>query len=69
MALQSVLLVGEWLTGINPFWDNLQETLTPWAYSESSGKGKVQKYIVTVMIIQLLQKFADILGVIKLTLE
>ena len=39
-SLQSTLLAGKWLTGINPFWDHLQETLAPWAYSESSGKAK-----------------------------
>lgn len=38
-SLQSVLLAGEWLTGISPFWDHLQETLAPWAFSESSQEG------------------------------
>lgn len=63
-SLQSMLLAGEWLTAINHFWDHLQETLAPWACSESSGEGQVQKYIVMVMIMQLLQKFGDIFGVI-----
>lgn len=64
-SLQSMLLAGKWLTGINHFWDHLQETVVPWACSESSGEGWVQKYIVTVTIMQLLQKFAGILGAIK----